>query len=84
MPLSPVNTVRSQRHKSSHYVRRIAVLSLTKSCALSWLKPDTKFLTLGELFSSRGKKMLALNSHTPYSSNFIFYKKTKKVKVGNR
>lgn len=78
MPLSPVNTVRCQRHKSSHYVRRIAVLSLTKSCALSWLKPDTKFLTLGDLFSSRGKKNVGSEfSHTIFQQ-FYFFKKDKK------
>lgn len=87
MSLSPANPVRCQGHKSSHYVRKIAVLSLTKSCTLSWLKADTKFLTLGN-FSPMGDKggewgarveggMLASKSHTPYSGNLIFKKRRK-------
>ena len=77
MPLSPVNTLRCQVHKSSHYVKKVAVLSLTESCTLSWLKPDTKFLILGNFFPTGERKMLALKSHTPYSSNLIFKKREK-------
>lgn len=59
-------------------MQRIAVLSLTKSCTLSWLKPDTRFLTLGNFIQQEGGKIGSKISHTIFQQ-FDFEKKKKKL-----
>lgn len=64
-------------------MQRIAVLSLTKSCTLSWLKPDTRFLTLGNFIQQEGGKIGSKISHTIFQQ-FDFEKKKKVKQVGSR